>query len=162
MASITTLFASYSLESIIVIIFMILVAVKAGWEIINWFYEKLKKHFNILSEKDLDKQKMYETIDRIEQKVEQTNDKIDKLDERMSATEEAVKLTEERMQENTRSYLIDSYHKYKALGQIDDMSLQSLEMRYTYYKQAGGDSFIDLLMEEVRRFPRIAAEAPYI
>ena len=60
------------------------------------------------------------------------------------------------MQENTRSYLIDAHHKFcyerKA---IDELNLQSMERRYLYYKAAGGDSFIDGLMEEVRKLPRI-------
>jgi hypothetical protein len=67
-----------------------------------------------------------------------------------------MKLVHERLQENTRSFLIDSHHKFcNEIQGIDDQSLQSMERRYLYYKSAGGDSFIDTLMEEVRDLPRI-------
>lgn len=45
---------------------------------------------------------------------------------------------------------------------IDDLNLQSLERRYLYYKAAGGNSFIDGLMEEIRSLPRINAQDPRI
>jgi hypothetical protein len=63
---------------------------------------------------------------------------------------------QERLQENARSDLIDAHHQFcYQYKQIDDLSLQSLERRYLYYKTAGGDTFIDHLMEEVRALPRV-------
>ena len=65
-------------------------------------------------------------------------------------------LVQERLQENTRSYLIDAHHKFcYEKRAIDDLSLQAMERRYLYYKTAGGNSFIDGLMDEVRNLPRI-------
>jgi hypothetical protein len=67
-----------------------------------------------------------------------------------------MKLVQERLQENTRSFLIDAHHKfcYEVKG-IDDLNLQSLERRYLYYKSAGGNSFVDELMKEIRELPKI-------
>ena len=67
-----------------------------------------------------------------------------------------MKLVQERLQENTRSFLIDAHHRfcYEVKG-IDDLNLQSLERRYMFYKTAGGDSFIDDLMDEIRELPRL-------
>lgn len=60
------------------------------------------------------------------------------------------------MQENARSELLDAHHKFcYQFHKIDDLSLQSLERRYLYYKTAGGDTFIDHLMEEIRALPRV-------
>ena len=41
---------------------------------------------------------------------------------------------------------------------IDDIGLQSMERTYFYYKAAGGNTFIDTLMDEVRELPRPALE----
>ena len=68
----------------------------------------------------------------------------------------AIALVQERLQENTRSYLIEAHHKFcYEVHAIDDLSLQAMERRYLYYKTAGGDSFVDNLMDEVRALPRI-------
>ena len=67
-----------------------------------------------------------------------------------------MKLVQERLQENTRSFLIDAHHKHcYQIKSIDDLTLQSVERRYLYYKTAGGNSFIDGLMDEIRKLPRI-------
>ena len=65
----------------------------------------------------------------------------------------------ERTQDSTRAYLIDKHHHFcYQIGGIDDMSLQDMERRFMYYKAAGGDTFIDGLMEEVRALPRLTLE----
>jgi hypothetical protein len=66
-------------------------------------------------------------------------------------------LVQESLQESARSDLLDAHHKFcYEFKKIDDLSLQSIERRYLYYKTAGGDTFIDHLMEEVRELPRIS------
>ena len=67
-----------------------------------------------------------------------------------------MKITTERLQESTRNYIIDKHHYFcYQIKAIDDLSLQSLERRFLYYKAAGGNSFIDGLMEEIRELPRL-------
>ena len=68
-------------------------------------------------------------------------------------------MVQQRLQDSTRSYLIDKYHYYvQELGVIDEAALQDIERRYLYYKNSGGDSFIELRMEEIRNLPIITAE----
>lgn len=68
----------------------------------------------------------------------------------------SLALVQERLQESARSDLLDAHHKFcYEFKKIDDLSLQSIERRYLYYKTAGGDTFIDHLMEEVRQLPRV-------
>ena len=75
---------------------------------------------------------------------------------RQQEMDEAIALIQERLQENTRSYLIDTHHRFcYEVHAIDDLNLQSMERRYLYYKTAGGNSFIDTLMDEVRALPKI-------
>ena len=70
--------------------------------------------------------------------------------------EEQGAITTERLQENSRSYIIDKHHYFcYEVKAIDDLNLQSLERRYLYYKAAGGNSYIDGLMEEIRDLPKV-------
>ena len=41
---------------------------------------------------------------------------------------------------------------------IDEAALQDIERRYLYYKEAGGDTFIELQMEKLRSLPLVTPE----
>lgn len=160
MGSIESLFSQFSIESIILIIISLVVAFKFVSELWDWLYNKIKKHFNIQTEKQQQDEKDREQTKALEKKMNTFMDKIyekhDNLDKIVNKLIEQQERTTDRLQENTRSFIIDKHHYFcYQIKAIDDMNLQSLERRYMYYKADGGDSFIDQLMEEIRQLPRV-------
>ena len=156
MESLTTLLSQYSLESIIIFIVLLIVAFKFVSESVDWLWQKVKKQ---VTQKNCEQGKI-EEIDHYFQKIDKNFDRIykrfDSIDEQAEKTNERLSFIEERQQENTRSYLIDAHHKFcYEIKAIDDINLQSMERRYMYYKTQGGNSFIDELMEEVRKLPHV-------
>lgn len=153
---IASLFAQYSLESIIIFIVMLGVALKGIHELWDFFKKKLKTKF-----------KAEETVENIDEvidtklnmlvsKIDNLDLRFDKMDTDFQETKDRLSFIEERQQENTRSFLIDAHHKFcYEIGAIDDINLQSIERRYMYYKTAGGNSFIDGLVKEIRELPRL-------
>lgn len=153
---IASLFAQYSLESIIIFIVMLGLALKGIHELWDFFKKKLKTRFkNEEAVENIDvtiNQKFNMVVD----KLDNFNLRFDKMDSDFQETKERLSFIEERQQENTRSFLIDSHHKFcYEIGAIDDINLQSIERRYMYYKTAGGNSFIDGLVKEIRELPRV-------
>ena len=135
---------------------MLGVAIKGIHELWDFFKQKLKARFK----KEETFESMEGTIDDkfniLAQKLDNMDLRFDKMDQDFQETKDRLAFIEERQQENTRSFLIDAHHKFcYEVGAIDDINLQSIERRYMYYKTAGGDSFIDGLVKEVRRLPRI-------
>lgn len=160
MNAVEEILTQYSIESIILLIIVLLVALKFVSELWEWLFNKVKKHFNIQTEKqqqdEKDRQNLILLEDKVNENAEATkkqyNDVMDKLDELLDKQQR----TTERLQENTRSYIIDKHHYFcYQIKAIDDMNLQSLERRYMYYKAEGGNSFIDGLMEQIRQLPRV-------
>lgn len=152
----SNLFAQYSIETIILIIVMLGVATKFIGELIEWFYTKLRKYFNHQNDKDKAHSEITDGLSDIKEKISTlvTNSTI--LNERVSNLEAQAELTTDRLQENSKSYIIDKHHYFcYEVKAIDDLNLQSLERRYLYYKTAGGDSYIDGLMEEIRALPKV-------
>lgn len=95
-------------------------------------------------------------LQQITQEIQVLKQQNQETHEHQKQIDETVALIQERLQENTRSYLIDAHHKFcYEIHAIDDLNLQSMERRYLYYKTAGGNSFIDTLMDEVRALPKI-------
>lgn len=144
--------SQYSPVEIFLIILFLLVATKTISTIFEWFYHKVEDYFSQKKEEE-------EQISELESEHDVFNKKLDKIFERLDKIDETMKLLVERMQENTKTYIIDKYHYYyEKLKAIDDAAMQNLELRYMYYKSAGGDSYIDDLMERIRELPRINIE----
>ena len=99
---------------------------------------------------------MSNSLNEIKDEIQTLRDQNIKTHRHQKEIDQSIALVQERLQENTRSYLIDAHHKFcYDIKAIDDLSLQAMERRYLYYKTAGGNSFVDNLMDEVRNLPKI-------
>lgn len=156
MGDINNLFSHYSLQEIMFFIIALLFAIEATWKLLEFFYNK----YQVQIGKKIDARKFEENViqslDKINLKVDELNDQNKQTHLQQEQVEKKLALVQERMQENTRSFLIDAHHKFcYEYHKIDDLNLQSIERRYLYYKTAGGDTFIDHLVEEIRSLPRV-------
>lgn len=161
MELISALFATYSVEAVIIFVIMLLLSIKFVWELVVWFRDKLKGGFD----KQKEKEEMHEVFKaefkNLNERLDMVEERFNKIDESNENTNRRLSFIEERQQENTKSFLIDSHHKFcYQIGSIDDINLQSIERRYMYYKAAGGNSFIDQLMQEIRALPRTTMYNP--
>lgn len=187
MDALVTLLSQFSIEGIIITLVMFLAAVKVVGELLNWCYEKIKHHFNWKTQEDNRHNELMENFNELKvcnKQNEAENLRRDKLIEKISSqldeqdkktadmvktltaqTNELTNLKDrvqtltDRVQDSTKAYIIDKHHHFVyQVKAIDDMSLQELERRFVYYKAAGGNTFIDGLMEEVRDLPKVTVE----
>ena len=187
MDAVTTLLSQLSIEGIILVIVLFAVAVKFLGELFEYLYTKLKKYFDIKDAKEEQHEEIMNKLNTLEtrsvkqeERSEHRQAQVDKISKQLdeqdrksanlqltlenqtkeiSSLKSQIGTLTERTQDSTRAYLIDKHHHfcYQIHG-IDDMSLQDMERRFMYYKAAGGDTFIDSLMEEVRALPRLTLE----
>ena len=156
MGEITTTFTQYSFQELVLLIIIVLFALKAFNEVIAFFYEKIKNYFGIQNTKEQWEQNISNALNEIKNEIQTLRDQNIKTHQHQEEIDQSIALVQERLQENTRSYLIDAHHKFcYDIRAIDDLSLQAMERRYLYYKTAGGNSFVDNLMDEVRNLPKI-------
>lgn len=152
MEPITTLLSQMSLESIILVIVIILAAAKALSELFDWGYGKIKSYFDVKDKAEERQDEIIKRLDRIENRSVNRDAEIEKINKNIS-------LIQQRLQDSTKSYIIDKYHYYvQELGMIDEAALQDLERRYLYYKESGGNSYIENRMQELRDLPLITPE----
>ena len=156
MDAISQLFSQYSIESLIILIVFLAVGFKFVNELFEYFYNKFKTYFNYQSQKDVKHAEIINSLNDLKDAVKILQNQIEVQSEEIKQLQNHEKLTVERLQENSRSFIIDKHHYFcYEIKAIDDLNLQSLERRYLYYKAAGGNSFVDGLMEEIRELPRI-------
>lgn len=155
MEAIIELLSQYSIEGIIFLCILVLAAVDFILRIKDSFLGRVKGQFSKENSEEELKKEILLTLQDLKNQNLNLEKKIEAINSRLDGVEVELKLAEERLQESTRSYLIDAHHKFvyheKA---IDILSLQSIERRYVYYKAAGGNSFIDSLMKEIRELPK--------
>lgn len=156
MGEVSFLFSHLTTEEIIVLIIIMILAVKTVWSAVEWIWAKIKGQLDITNDKEKWEQNVINSLTNLDKKIDNLELQNQKTHEEQEKLNETLKLVQERLQENTRSFLIDAHHKFcYQIKSIDDMNLQSIERRYLYYKTAGGNSFIDGLMDEIRALPRI-------
>lgn len=158
MNEITTIITQYSAGELILIIIILLFAFRALNDLLGYFWEKIRKHFSIENDKNAWQENVTDTLADIKDELKILHEENHQAHLRQKNMDNAIALVQERLQENTRSFIIDKHHKFVYdIKAIDDLNLQAMERRYLYYKTAGGDTFIDKMMDEVRSLPRITS-----
>lgn len=187
MDAVTTLLSNLSVEGIIFVIILFAVSVKFLGELFEYLYTKLKKYFDIKDAKEERHEEVMQSLNELkkdnterrerdkyrDERVEKISQQLDAQDKDSAELKQVVQnltaelvelkskvsILTERTQDSTRAYIIDKHHHFcYQIKAIDDMSLQDLERRFMFYKAAGGDTFIDALMEEIRSLPRLTIE----
>lgn len=160
---------SYSFAEIVIILVYIVIGIKFLWSIVDWFVERFKKIFGVKTAKEKKDQEFKDTVVDMAQKIDdkeiQFTDAIltiktmiTDLKSKIDDLEKKEDMTRERIQQETRTYLIDQHKRHMAERWIDVRSLENIEMKYMYYKAAGGNSFVDDLVRDLRLLPKIPPE----
>ena len=146
----------YPLQELIIIIFLIVSVIISVWKIYDFLHGKYEDNIE-KKKKELEwKENLSRSLSDLDSKIDNLNKQNQKIYKKQEEVDATLVLVQERMQENSRSFLIDAHHKFcYKYKKIDDLNLQSIERRYLYYKTAGGNTFIDHLMEEIRALPRV-------
>jgi len=97
----------------------------------------------------------------IDTRFDEINFKLDRQEQNIKQLQATDSITLARLQDEARSQIIDKHHYFcYKIKAIDDLSLQSLERAYMYYTNAGGNTFIEGLMKELRQLPRAILTKP--
>ena len=154
--ALTGLLSQYSIETLILLIVSLGLAIKFVSELWEYFYNKIKKYFNYQTQKDRQHEEIIEGIGAIKEEIIALKKENIELTSKVNSFDDKMNIVNERLQESTRSFIIDKHHYFcYTVGAIDDLNLQSLERHFLYYKASGGNSFIDGLMEDIRALPRL-------
>lgn len=132
------LLASYSIEEILLFLVLLFGAIKEGAGAIDW----LKEKYNIKFNKD------YKEIDK-EKELNNLNEKIDNLiimfTERLEKLEQKIDVLTQSDKDDIKSWLVEKYTYYKENPSlpISQHTMDTIEKRYSHYKEEGGNSYID-------------------
>ena len=163
------LLSTLTLTQVFIYGFMILFAAKELLTIKDYFKNKIDKKYD---EENNDKKQIEEILEELKglkkeiqiQKEEYEILKSDIYDfkehykNKEGEQQETLKLLVESDRDAIKSFIVKEYHHFIEQQWIDDFSLDTIEKRYTHYKEEGGNSYICNLMKDLRELPNAASK----
>lgn len=142
------LLANYSVQEIVVFIVFLAVAFKSVVTFVEWFIDWIRQKFDKNYTKKNEEESLRETVEKISKMTLEQQEQI-------NALQNGLKCLLDSDKDNIKSWIVEKHHHYcYEVGSIDYYVLETIERRYTHYKQEGGNSYIDTLMEELRVLPK--------
>ena len=163
------LLAAFSVQQIIVYSIMLLFAIKGIIDLVSYFkdlYNKkfnkdynvkkqtevLEEHYNHCIEQHQESVKMYESL---ENKID---DWTQSVDAKFNKIEDQLGLLMQSDMHDIKGWIVERHHRLMKQGWVDDFTMDTLEKRYSDYKAEGGNSYIETLMNDLRKLPQYPPE----
>lgn len=142
-----TLLEQFDIKTIFIILllaFFAIIEIMRGVDYLRSKEEDKKKE-------EQDGEKRLSNLERLEKNNEDTIQQV-RCD--VEEIKQNVNLLITSDKDDIRAWITDKYHYFIQLGHIDDFTLDCLERRFKSYKREGGNTYVDGMMEELRRLPR--------
>lgn len=131
------LLKNFDITTILLVLFMTAVAIKEVFELYHYFHNKIYGRYE---KQDNEK----DTIDNLSATLASVLQQVKDIDKKINLLQESDK-------DSIKSWIVGLYHKYKENPkELEAMQMDLLERRYGHYKDQGGNSYIDQLMEDLR------------
>lgn len=115
---------------------------------------KRKEVIDAKIKKKQEETELAETLKSFQEELIKINTKLNSQDARFTKIEEKLTALTESDMHDIKSWIVDQYHKfYVEQGWIDAFSADTIEHRYNDYKNEGGNSYIDQLMDRLHSLP---------
>ena len=146
------LLTAYSFKEIVVFVILLALGVKGGCDFFEWIRDKYREKFD-KDYKKIDREKMLEahylTCERQHSEsmalYNKLENKIDGIISSFKTIEEKIDILTRSDLDDIKSWLVEKYNYYKENPSrpISHHTMDTIEKRYSHYKEEGGNSYID-------------------
>lgn len=148
---------TYSVSEILIFAMMLFVAIKGVTDAYDWVKGKISK----VTDRELQKRKKDKDIeirfDVNSNDIQKILKHLEDSDKKMETLTKSVQMLIDSDKDDIKAWITEQHHYFcYKLKAIDDYRLDTIEKRYSHYVAEGGNSFIETLMEEIRRLPKIS------
>ena len=148
------LLTNYSLGEIFIFLVLTAIAFKEIVTFLDWANEKARKKVK--------KQQQPQTISqKLNKAIQQQDQEIVVLQQDMKQIQQAIKNLNDKIEmlissdrDSIKAWLTAQHHYFMEKGTIDYYSFDCISRRYAHYKEQGGNTFIDDIMEDINNLPK--------
>lgn len=162
------LLQTYSVDEIAMFIVLLAAAVKGCGGFFDWlklkYNEKFNKDFSILTkEEELEAhyiksseqhKESIELYDKLDKKIDNL---VELFENRFTKIEKKIDVLTESDKDDIKSWLVEKYNFYKEnpTRPISAHTMDTIEKRYSHYRNEGGNSYIEeTIMPELRKMAK--------
>ena len=151
------LLAKYSITEIVVFLVILGFAIKELVTFFDWAHNRLRKTFDKEDEHEEIKEQLNTVVNRLNDIETHFNTMINENRVKYNEMQQSIDLLIASDKDDIKAWITAQHHlfvyEYKC---IDDYSLDCIEKRFAHYRDEGGNSFIELLMSEIRALPKVS------
>lgn len=151
------LLAKYSITEIVVFLVILGFAIKELVTFFDWAHNRLRKTFDKEDEHEEIKEQLDTVVSRLNDIETHFNTMINENRVKYNEMQQSIDLLIASDKDDIKAWITAQHHlfvyEYKC---IDDYSLDCIEKRFAHYRDEGGNSFIELLMSEIRALPKVS------
>lgn len=149
------LLSNYSVDQILLFIVLLAAAIKGVVSWIDWAKGRGEK----IIEKKNKKTALEDNVNNLIKAQKNMESSINtcqvQIKDNIASIQKAIQILTESDKDDIKAWITEKHHYFcYQIGWIDDYSLDCIEKRYGHYKDEGGNTFIDELMEEIRALPK--------
>lgn len=160
------LLTTFSISQIVLFVVIILLAIKEGIGLLDFFYERIRRHYDAGYRKNNEMGKILEKIESHEARsanrakdyaklADQVEGLKKQLEEDSARQETRIDLLTRSDKNSIKSFIVKEYHFFVEKQKwIDDFSMDSIEQKFADYEEMEGNSYVHSLVEELRRLPK--------
>lgn len=158
------LLSTLTLTQVFTYAILILIGIKELLTLKDFFKKRVDKKYEDENSDRKQTEEIFEELKSLKEEIQAQKKEYDVLKSNIYDFKEQYKTKEEERQailklliksdrDAIKSFIVKEYHHFIEQQWIDDFSLDTIEKRFTHYKEEGGNSYICNLIKDLRDLP---------
>lgn len=152
------LLTNYSLGQIFVFIVIAAIALKEVATFLDWLNDKARKKVAKEQQPETISQKLNKAIQQQDEEIVSLKEDIQDIQESIQILNKKIEMLISSDRDSIKAWLTAQHHYFMEKGTIDYYSFDCISRRYAHYKEEGGNTFIDDIMEDINNLPKTGSK----
>ena len=152
------LLRNYSLEQVLILIVFAAIAFKQLITFFDWAIDKLRKKFKKQQQPESISLKLNSAIEQQDKEIIELKEDVQNIQTSIERLEKNIAMLISSDRDAIKAWITAQHHHFIEKGGIDYYSLDCIAKRYEHYKDEGGNSFVDDIMEELNSLPKTGSK----
>lgn len=148
------LLTNYSLGQIFIFIVLAAIALKEVVTFLDWVNDKARKKVQKEQQPQTISQKLNLAIQEQDEEIFQIKEDMLQIQQSIERLNKNIEMLISSDRDSIKAWLTAQHHYFMEKGTIDYYSFDCISKRYSHYKEEGGNTFIDDIMEDINNLPK--------